>query len=134
MRLVVRLLPVLAASALAAGCGEEEPVLSAGEAISELNERGAGLELGAPLDSSGLEVHAVEFTSGAGDDVHGHAAGGSLVVATDVDAAREEHARCERALTLLCYRAANIVLRFEGRLAPDQSRRLTSALEALARE
>jgi hypothetical protein len=136
-------------AAVAAGCGGERQ-FEPSEFVAEANGAGAGLLLGEALTSNeeDREVRTVSFAeeeSGAhGEDAHGeveasepdagtagaheheHGAG-SLVAFADVDAARTEYERCGGAVSLICFRAANVVLRFEG-IEPADRQRLEAAL------
>lgn len=123
----------------AAGCGGERR-FSAEEFVAELGDAGAPLVLGAVIttDQEGNEVHTVEFAeqapsaTGAGVDrgaAHGGASG-TLLALDDADLASAEFERCETAPALTCFRAANVVLRFEGLEGSDRAR-LVVALEAL---
>lgn len=119
---------LVAACALAlAACGEER-TYEAEEFVDEANAQGAGMELGEPLSSTdaGTEVFAIELASSA-TQVHG---GGSLIVGEDVEEGQAEFARCESAASLICYRAANVVLRLEE-IAPEQRSQLDEAFSAL---
>jgi hypothetical protein len=133
------LLLALAALALV-GCGQGERVFSAHELIDEANANGAGLELGAALETSreGAEVKEVTFVRAAephaeeiGEHEHG---GGTLTITTDADAGLAEYERCRSAATLLCFRASNAVLFFEAGLDPADRTRLEHALRAMASE
>lgn len=119
-----------AGTLLALGCGGERS-FEAEELVSALNEHGAGLELGEPLGSQGpaREIHAVGLASSA-TQVRG---GGSLAVTGDVAEAEAEYERCESAASLICYRAANAVLRLEE-VSPEQQARLAEAFNALDSE
>ena len=135
----------LAALALAAvpraGCGERE--FDAAEFVAEANAKGAGLELGEPLLSSrdetkiyAIEVEPAAATGEVGDpaaeaDEH---AGGSLIVAPDVEAGEEEYERCEGAVTIVCYRAANVVLALEGEPQSPELVGVDGAIRALGSE
>jgi hypothetical protein len=112
---------------LLVACGGDRN-FEASEFVEEANEHGAGMELGEPLSAgeTGNEVYAVELASSA-TQVHG---GGSLVVADDVEAGQAEFARCESAASLVCYRAANVVLRLEE-VDPEQQSQLDEAFSAL---
>jgi hypothetical protein len=121
---------------LAGGCGDEEPTFDAEGFVAEANEHDAGLVLGAPLPSSrdDAEVRELSFIGtgaapGGGGDVHG---GGSLTVLPDPDEAHAEWQRCESSASLICFRGANVVLIFEGSLAPADLARVERALRALA--
>ena len=65
---------------------------------------------------------------GGGEPEHG---GGSLRVTDSTQAAEEEHARCEGAASLLCFRAANVVVILEDDVHPAGLARLTDALRAM---
>ena len=129
----------LAAIGLAAvGCGGGERTFTAPEFVAEANRKGAALELGAPLTvaAGDDEVYGIAIASGDGEghereqpgaaEEHG---GGSLRVSEDAAAAQDEHARCESAASLICYRAANVVLIFE----PGTSARDLARIEAAIR-
>ena len=47
---------------------------------------------------------------------------GTLIVAADAGSAGAEFDRCEAAADLTCFRAANVVLRFEEMAAADRAR------------
>jgi hypothetical protein len=127
----LRRLPVpLAVLAILAACGGER-TFEAAEFVEEANAHGAGMELGEPLSSTGAagEVFAVELASSA-TQVHG---GGSLIVVDDAEEAQAEFARCESAASLVCYRAANVVLRLEE-VSPEQRAQLDEAFTELGSE
>jgi hypothetical protein len=111
-------------------CGGER-TFEADEFVEAVNEHGAGVELGEPLTSveTENEIFAVELAASA-TQVHG---GGSLVVTEDSEEAQAEHARCESAASLTCYRASNVVLRLEE-ISPEQRSRLDQAFMALESE
>jgi hypothetical protein len=119
-------------------CGERS--FEADEFVEEANANGAPFVLGEPLTSTaGNEVYALRLEEEdaaqpgeleAGQE-HG---GGSLTLTEDADAAREEYARCEEAVSLLCYRAANVVVAFEDVLAPEERARIEAAIRAMATE
>lgn len=116
----------LALIGVLAGCGGDgETTFDAEGFVAAVNAGGAGLELGDELPNTqeGVEVREVKVT---------RAGGGSIVVAADEEAGRAEHTRCEAAVTLLCYRAANVVLLLEDELAPPERMRLEAAFTALA--
>ena len=124
-----------------AGCGERE--FDAREFVAEANANGAGLELGEPLLSSRdeTEIYAVEVkptaaTGETGDGAPRHLehAGGSLIVAPDVEAGEEEYERCEGAVTIVCYRAANVVLALEGEPQSPELVGVDGAIRALGSE
>lgn len=122
-----------------AACGERE--FDAHEFVAEANANGAGLELGDPLLSSRDEtkIYAVEVKPTAATGETGDAAGGnhehtggSLIVAPDVEAGEEEYERCEGAVTIVCYRAANVVLALEGEAQSPELVGVDGAIRALA--
>jgi hypothetical protein len=139
-------LSMLIAAALA-GCGSGETTFTAQEFVERANDEGAGLELADRLSSASgaAEVWSVRLSggdpggpspsppaSGAGsslgaDLAHG---GGSLAVSEDAEAGAAEYDRCEQAVTLTCFRAANVVLRLEGG-TPDEVARIEDALRAM---
>lgn len=148
-RLRASLLAVLAVPALT-GCGQDK-VFEVEEFVAEANRNGAGLELGEPLISPdpARDVYGVELAEsdrgeggrsqdareegdehGAEDGAHEHL-GGSLTVTPDADAGRAEFERCESAVSLLCYRAANVVVAFENSLPVDLQDRLKAAIVAM---
>lgn len=141
-----------AAGLLAGGCGEGEETFTAAEFVDRANASGAGLELREELVSTqgDVEIWSVSFTGGAappgqpgaadnaspgtgatGTDL-GHGAG-SLAVAADAEAGSAEFERCEAAASLVCFRAANVVVRLEG-ATPDEIARLESAVRAMESE
>jgi murein DD-endopeptidase MepM/ murein hydrolase activator NlpD len=125
------------AFAALAACGSDE-TFTAEEFVSAVNAEGAGISLGEPLSSGdeGLELYALTLSaptaggSSAGADLHG---GGSLRVTEGADDAEAEYERCEGAVTLACYQAANIVVAFEG-LTAEERARLDRAFSALSSE
>jgi hypothetical protein len=116
---------------LALGACGGERTFGPQEFVEAANEQGAGMELGEPLSSAGSEseIYAIELASSA-TQVHG---GGSLLVADDVEQGEAEFARCERAASLICYRAANVVVRLEE-ATPEQGAQLEEAITALGSE
>jgi hypothetical protein len=119
-----------AAIAILAGCGGDD-TFSADELVGELNDNGAGLELDDQLPSSrqGIELYGLRFADqGSGE---AEAVGGSLTITPDADAGLEEYGRCQSAGSLICFRADNAVLIFEGELPAGDRARLAAALEAL---
>ena len=109
------------------GCGERE--FEPDEFVEAANAEGAGLVLGESLTSitEDVEVFAVSFQQGQ----DGAPGGGSLIVTGDSDSAREEHARCQSAVTLTCYRAANVVLYFDAPPSDARVARVDAAIRAL---
>jgi hypothetical protein len=140
-------LSALACAALLAGsvtgCGDET-TFTADELVTEVNDRGAGIRLGEPLTTSqeDVELYALRLAGGGavpglppGDagsaptDVHG---GGTLTITEDDDAALAEYERCESAVSLVCFRAANAVLIFEGAVPNQDLARIESAVRSMA--
>lgn len=119
----------VALAALLAACGSRE--FTAGEFVEAANAEGAGLVLGDELETlrEGQSLHAVSFATPGGDGDHD---GGTLVVTAGADAALAEYERCEGSATLVCYRAANVALYFEGAPAPEDGAALEDALRAMA--
>ena len=54
-----------------------------------------------------------------------------MIVADDAGSAGDEFDRCDRSADLTCFRAANVVLRFEGMDAADRAR-ISGAVSAFA--
>ena len=133
-----------AACLVASGCGGGERELSAQQLVEEFNAHaasGVALELEEKLIVSGEaaagEVFALALETpesdaaeaeGDGDD---HAGSGSVVVLEGSEEALVEFSRCEGAIDFACYRAANVVLRFEG-LAPVGQSQVAQTLQALS--
>lgn len=124
------------------GCGERS--FEAEEFVDEANANGAELSLGEPLISTeeGIDVYALTLAESAEpghSEDPGHASeehvhgGGSLTVTDGSDLAAEEYESCEGAATLICYRAANVVLAFEE-LPPDERATMNAAIRAMASE
>jgi hypothetical protein len=129
----------LAALALPA-CGSGERTFSAEEFIDEANTHGASLELGQPLSTSETDVELYALTIEEPQSAEGAEAdpaiadehgGGSLRVTESVDDAEAEVERCEQAVSLFCYRAANVVLIFEQDAEPEALSGVAAALRAL---
>lgn len=124
-----------AATVLTVGCGERD--FNAGEFIDAANAQGAALALGEEITTteSGEPVYTVKSSPDRSGDpnpqLEGGRASGTLIVADDVGAASAEFDHCETAADLTCFRAANIVLRFEELPAADQAR-ISGAVSALA--
>jgi hypothetical protein len=123
---------------LVSGCGGERS-FEADEFVDEVNREGAALILGEPLTSleEGADVYVVSFVDAeeAPEVSAGHAhSGGSLVVTQDADAATAEFERCEGAVTLTCYRAANVVLYFDAEPTDEHVAKVDAAIRALAAE
>jgi hypothetical protein len=127
------LLPAIAALA-AAGCGEQE--FTASELVDAANAEGARLALGGQLTTSpeGAKVFVVRSAArpeSPNSQLAGGGGKGTLVVAEGAGSGAEEFDRCEAAADLTCFRASNVVLRFESLDAPDQAR-ISGAISALA--
>jgi hypothetical protein len=137
---VRRLLPLIPALLLLAGCGGDDSAFTADQFVGAVNQRGASLELGPELRSTRPEAQVFALELGAGDAAGGDTAtegteaGGSIAVMADADAGFEEYRRCEQAVSILCYRADNIVLFIEGEVAPAALARLENALRVIAGE
>lgn len=111
------------------GCGGEERTFEPAELVEELNAEGAELKLGPVLtvNPEGYDVVSVFVADpGGGGDL----GAGTMLLLEDADAAREELARCESSPLLLCFRAANGLLRFE-QLLPQGRAQLEAALGAI---
>lgn len=134
----MRILAGIAVTLLGAvGCGGERAFEPA-EFVEEANAKGAGLVLGEPLASieEGVEIYSISFTEepgeGRGSEPGDHShSGGSLIVTEDAESARAEHARCEDAVTLVCYRAANVVLLFDTDPSDEHVAKVDAAVRAL---
>lgn len=142
---VRRLLPLIPALLLLAGCGGDDSGFTAEQFVSAVNQRGAALELGPELRSTRTDatIYALElgepraadeFADGEEAAIREAHAGGSLAVMPDADAGLAEHVRCEEAASLLCFRADNIVLLLEGDIDEEQYDALARALHAIADE
>jgi hypothetical protein len=129
-----------------AACGSDERTFTAQEFVDEVEARGVTLELGRPLSTADpdTELYEVEVVRaeegdrpepehGAAELGHEHS-GGSLRVTEGADEAEEEFERCEAAVSLLCFRAANVVLVFEQEADPGSLAELTVALSGLESE
>ncbi len=126
------------ALAIATGCGGER-TLDAQEFVEAANNAGAGILLGPALNSvrDDIELYELRFpgnsATGGGRGVEDEHGGGSIAVAADADAATAEFARCEEAVTLICYRAANVAVLLEGVDISEQAR-IDAAIRKLASE
>ena len=140
----LRLALALGGAALLVACGSDERKFSAQEFVEGANRHGARLELGLPLNTSdtGDELYALELRfadvplreqglPGKGGKPEQEHAGGALRVSESAEEAEAEYSRCEAAVTLLCYRAANVVLTLEQGLDPGALRRLERAIREL---
>jgi hypothetical protein len=122
------------------GCGSGERSFSAEEFVAEANAHGANLELGEPLSTSEADVELYSLTIeeppggeeiGKGPAIEHEHGGGSLRVTESVEDAEAEVGRCEQAVSLFCYRAANVVLIFEQDADPEALSEVAAALRAL---
>ncbi len=122
---------------LIAGCGGERS-FEADEFVEEANGEGAALILGEPLTSleQGADVYVVSFEDAPAPEVSAGRvhSGGSLVVTEDADAATAEFQRCQGAVTLTCYRAANVVLYFDAEPTEPHVAKVDAAIRGLAEE
>ena len=125
---------------LVAACGGER-TFAPDEFVDAANEEGAGLVLGEQLTSieEGVDVYALSFADEAtaqatGDEEHGHGTGGSMIVTDDGESAITEFERCETAVSLTCYRAANVVLYFNAAPTDEHVVPVDAAIRALGNE
>jgi hypothetical protein len=124
----------------AAACGGERS-FEPEEFVDQANAEGASLVLGEQLTTieEGVDVFAISFAEEKGHereqepDGQSHS-GGSMIVTSDSEAATEEFQRCETAVTLTCYRAANVVLYFDVEPSDEQVAKVDAAIRALASE
>jgi hypothetical protein len=125
---------VIVAALAASGCGERE--FTAQEFVDAANGHDAELELGDQLTTteSGEPVLKISSSAPPGSDpnpqLQAGTSSGTMIVAADVDSAGAEFDRCEAAADLTCFRAANVVLRFEEMEGADRAR-ITGAVTAL---
>lgn len=130
---------VIALPLFIAACGGER-TFDARDFVERANELGAGLELGESLHSEREEVRVYSLellpvaASGEVQEDSDEHRGGSLIVSPDAEGARAEFARCERAASLACYRAANVVLALEGEPGDPQLVGVDGAIRAMASE
>lgn len=115
---------VIGLLATVAGCGSGDRTFTASELVSELKASGLEVTLGKPLpnDQEDLEVYGITFQDSSG---------GSLIIAPDSETAEAEYARCEDAVNLLCYRAANALMLLEE---TEREAEITAAFQRLADE
>lgn len=118
----------LAGSLLALSCGGERN-FDAEEIVAELNAAGTELELGEtlPNDQEGIEVRVIDFVGAPQGD---EATAGTVVILSGADTAAEEFARCQSAVSFVCFRAANAVLRFTN-IRPEQEAQVSASLERI---
>lgn len=112
------------------GCGSDEREFDAETVVAELNDAGAELALGAPLVSADEDVEVRVVELGDPDDPLATGGTGSLVIVDDSEAGRAEFVRCDSSVSLICFRAANAVLRFE-QITPEEQQRVAAAITAL---
>lgn len=134
----------LAVSALfagALGCGGDRE-LSAEELVAEYNANAlanSSLELGeellstaaAPGEVFALTLELPDPLAAEPSEDAAHLGSGSLVVLDDEAEGLIEFNRCERSASLICYRAANVVLRFED-LDPSGQSAVARTLQAVS--
>lgn len=118
---------------LLVGCGGDRE-LSAEEMVVEFNTNSrsdASLTLGEGLiatEAAAGEVFVLELTVPGEFSTE---AQGSLVVLDNSDEALVEFNRCESSVSFVCYRASNIVLRFED-LDPTGQSVVARTLQAIS--
>ena len=120
-----------------ASCGDEK-TFTPEDFVAEMNEVGAGIVLGDVLttNEAGVDVQTIIFSDATGESTRGGEEGqgsGTLLAFEGVTEAETDFARCGGAPSLICFRTANVVLRFED-LAPADNARVTAALQSLAAE
>lgn len=123
---------LLAVAALAvAGCGST--TFTAEEMVAEINRHGGQIELGPPLPAQGdeIKIYSLRLTGDAETPEDVHAAGTLLIAGGDETALAEYH-RCEGSASLVCFRAANAVLVFEGAVPQTDLARVGHAIRAMA--
>lgn len=134
MRPALVCLGLLVGAIWVGGClGGGEREFDAESAVATLNDAGADLELGGPLEAAdeSIEVWEVKFTGGTGPvggDGHGS---GAVVVLDDAELAEQEFFRCEGGPSFVCFRAANTVFRFI-QISDREQTRITASLRAIA--
>jgi hypothetical protein len=128
---------VLASGAIGCGGG---PTLTAAEFVDRINDQGVTIRLGRQLASSGGAAHiyaislpplAAEPPPAPGTE-DGPGASGSLYEFDDTGGAEEELIACRGTGTLLCFRAANVVIVIEG--GGIEAQRLGVAIAKLGQE
>ena len=142
---MIRMVAMSTLAALAtvagAGCGGGH-TYDAQEFVAAINEEGAGLVLGDELlGQSGAETYAIHFEgpdgapsgSGSGAASPSHAHGGASLTVTDSgEAGVKEYERCEGAVTLICFRAANVVLILQGSVSQEDVASLEASFQGLS--
>ncbi|GIK76983.1 MAG: hypothetical protein EDQ89_05940 [Acidobacteria bacterium] len=133
---MARAVAALLAAALAAGAGCGERTFTASGLVDAANAEGARLALGERLTTSpeGAEVYVIRSAASPGaanPQLVGDGGKGTLLVADGSGSGADEFDRCEATADLTCFRAANVVLRFESLDAPDRAR-ISGAISALA--
>ena len=131
------LLAAAATATLAFACGGERE-FDAGGFIDAANDEGAELALGEQITMTPADepVYAIRFAAPSGDpnpQLQSGRSSGTMIVAGDAGSAGEQFDHCEGAADLTCFRAANVVLRFEAMAAADRAR-VSGAVSALASE
>jgi len=119
---------------LATGCGSSQ-TFTASEFVDRINAQGVSIELGRQLPSGGNaeDLYAVRLPPLAGQprgSDRGRGASGSLYVFDDTGGAGDQLDACRHSGGLLCFRAANIVVVFEG--GSLETQRLAVAMKRLA--
>jgi hypothetical protein len=115
------------------GCSGERN-FDAEAIVEEMNAQGTALEVGERLPSteSGVEVRVIEVGGDEPSPAEATAAG-TVVVLDDAETARAEFGRCQAAISFICFRAANVVLRFTN-LDRAQQEQVSAALRAIETE
>ena len=136
MRLGAAAALLASALLLATGCGGERE-FDAGEFVDAANAEGAELARGEQITTTpaGEPVYSIRFAAPAGGEpnpqLQSGRSSGTMIVAGDAAGAGSEYDHCESSADLTCFRAANVVLRFEGMAAADRAR-VSGAVSALA--
>lgn len=125
MRWTLPLLAALASGLIA--CGERN--FDAPDAVAALNDAGADLALGEPLPdvAEGTEVTTLSFANEEPVAPGAEGSAGAIVILDGTEQARAEFERCESAVSFVCYRLANAVLRFSD-ISPLRQQQLAVAL------
>jgi hypothetical protein len=133
------LLAALILSAIViAGCGSQERVFTPVDFLDTINATGADLSLGPVLTttSEGVDVYVLKYSADATTDPKlssGDEGAATMIALDNSDQARSEFTRCQAAPLLTCFRAANVVLRFEDMSAAEMTR-IVGALQAIEKQ